>query len=264
MNTLKNSIRGNYTTVPNSLLSDDRITWKAKGIFAYLLSKPDNWNFYIDEIKGNATDGKTALKSGLRELEEYCYLRRSPSNNASDGKFAGWEWVLMIPTPVSPISQRTGNPTDGKTNGRESRGYSNKENSKPDNTNTDLPTAGAENAQLTITSGGVPDDPGAEAEYYIPEKADVVTYFTERDEMIPKDIPLEAEKFINHYEEREWKNSSKKRIKFWRRQAANWCNRYKQFQESRIKKYHDEKNKERNTIGHAEQLSKKFDNAWGD
>jgi len=36
----------NYSVVNNTVLRDTKISWKAKGIMAYMLSKPDDWTFY--------------------------------------------------------------------------------------------------------------------------------------------------------------------------------------------------------------------------
>lgn len=78
---------------------------------------------------------------------------------------------------------------------------------------------------------------GASPKYEIPNKGDVSKYFTaKKGDMIDSDIPLEAEKFINHYEERGWKTNSGKRIKSWKRQAATWYNNYLEYNRDRIKK----------------------------
>ena len=67
-----------------------------------------------------------------------------------------------------------------------------------------------------------------------PSKSDLIEYFSERGDMIESDIPLEAENFINHYEEREWKNSSGKKITEWKRQAGTWNNNYQKFNSKRL------------------------------
>ncbi|WP_289932687.1 conserved phage C-terminal domain-containing protein [Lactobacillus delbrueckii] len=85
--------RGNYTNISNQLIRDSRLSWKARGIFAYLWSQADEWDFYVSEVAKHATDGRDALRSGLKELEKYGYLTRKPSSNAN-GKFDGMDWVL--------------------------------------------------------------------------------------------------------------------------------------------------------------------------
>lgn len=67
-----------------------------------------------------------------------------------------------------------------------------------------------------------------------PTREEVEEYFQKRGDMILDDIPREAENFINHYEEREWKTSSGNKIKSWKRQAATWNNNYMRFNEDRL------------------------------
>jgi hypothetical protein len=65
-----------FTQVANEVLNDKKISWKAKGLFAYLYSKPQGWNFAGERIVADGTDKKAAVFSGLKELEEAGYLDR--------------------------------------------------------------------------------------------------------------------------------------------------------------------------------------------
>lgn len=85
--------RGNYTNVSNTLIRDKRLSWKARGIFIYLWSQANEWQFYVSEIATHATDGERALRSGIKELETYGYLKRVHSHSDS-GSFDGMDWVL--------------------------------------------------------------------------------------------------------------------------------------------------------------------------
>ena len=64
----------NYTVIDNTIWNDKKISWKAKGIFGFLWSRPDDWNFYVDEVVKHSKDGIRSLQSGLSELEKYGYL----------------------------------------------------------------------------------------------------------------------------------------------------------------------------------------------
>ena len=85
--------RGNYTNVSNVLVRDSRLSWKARGIFLYLWSQANEWQFYVSEIASHATDGEKALRSGIKELETYGYLERVHSHSDS-GSFDGMDWIL--------------------------------------------------------------------------------------------------------------------------------------------------------------------------
>lgn len=85
--------RGNYTNTSNKVIRDERLTWKARGIFNYLWSQADNWQFYVAEIANHAKDGVKSTRSGLDELEKYGYLKRVNRHDKSGG-FDGMDWIL--------------------------------------------------------------------------------------------------------------------------------------------------------------------------
>lgn len=84
---------GNYTNTNNQLVRDDNLTWKARGIFNYLWSQANEWQFYVKEIASHSKDGEKALQSGLQELEEHGYLKRV-NRHSKNGSFDGLDWIL--------------------------------------------------------------------------------------------------------------------------------------------------------------------------
>ncbi|EJD8529897.1 replication protein, partial [Staphylococcus pseudintermedius] len=42
---------GNFVTVHKDFIHDSNISWKAKGILLYLLSRPDDWQIYETELE---------------------------------------------------------------------------------------------------------------------------------------------------------------------------------------------------------------------
>lgn len=82
-----------YVMIDKFGLNDDRLSWKAKGLLAYLLSKPDDWQIYERELVKRSTDGRDAVRTGLRELEKYGYMSRRQLRN-EDGSFSGMEYIV--------------------------------------------------------------------------------------------------------------------------------------------------------------------------
>lgn len=82
----------NFVVMDKSFLNDTTLSWKAKGIMAYMLSKPDDWTFYISELIKHATDGKASFRSGFNELRDSGYVRRIKKRN-EDGTFS-WETIV--------------------------------------------------------------------------------------------------------------------------------------------------------------------------
>lgn len=72
------------------ILSDESLSFKAKGLFIYLSSKPQDWHPNYKKIVKDSSDGEAAVLSGLKELEENGYLIRRKKHNG------GIEYCLTI------------------------------------------------------------------------------------------------------------------------------------------------------------------------
>ena len=83
----------NYSIISNVHLQDETLSWKAKGILSYLLSKPDNWQVYIAHLKNQSTDGRDATASGIRELINAGYISRDYTRNEA-GQMTGRSYVV--------------------------------------------------------------------------------------------------------------------------------------------------------------------------
>lgn len=123
-----------YVMINRTMLSDKRLSWKAKGILSYLLSMPDDWQVYSTEIQRHATDGIDSLSSGLKELIKLGYIKRTRRRN-NKGHFEGYEYVIHEVSTESGLSKnglsRNGLPKNGKSN------TTNNDSTNTDNTNTD-------------------------------------------------------------------------------------------------------------------------------
>ena len=93
----------NYVIVDKAFLLNEKISLKAKGLLALLLSYPDDWQFYEAEIVRHAADKVNSLKSGLKELIENGYIVRKHAKDEK-GKFKCFEYHIyekpMLEKPV--------------------------------------------------------------------------------------------------------------------------------------------------------------------
>jgi hypothetical protein len=64
-----------YLNVPSATVADGRLSFKARGILAYLLDKPAGWDVRSVAIAADSPDGKAAVQAGLRELARTGYYR---------------------------------------------------------------------------------------------------------------------------------------------------------------------------------------------
>lgn len=92
-----------YVIINKKFLQDPRLSWKAKGILAYLLSLPDDWKIFEEELAKHAYDGIKALKTGIKELVYWGYIERKKSRN-DQGKYTGWEYCVRETSPTIPFS----------------------------------------------------------------------------------------------------------------------------------------------------------------
>lgn len=100
-----------FTTVANDTVRDPSISFKAKGILFLLLSCSDNWSFTEAWIATHSTDGLTAIKSALHELEDAHYLKRYRIRNEDgtlgEGVYEVYERPYDSTKPIcnSPMSE---------------------------------------------------------------------------------------------------------------------------------------------------------------
>lgn len=78
-----------YTQVPNVLLSDNSLSAIAKALWAYMQSKPDNWQFSSVRIQKDFKEGRKPIQKALTELEESGYLTRKKLKNGRMCYFLG-------------------------------------------------------------------------------------------------------------------------------------------------------------------------------
>ena len=76
MKTVINKV-SNFTTIHNDILNDVNLSFKAKGILIYMLSKPADWEYNIrGDISKRSTDKEASVYSGVQELIEHGYVSR--------------------------------------------------------------------------------------------------------------------------------------------------------------------------------------------
>ncbi|PCF48985.1 conserved phage C-terminal domain-containing protein [Staphylococcus delphini] len=141
---------GNFVTVHKDFIHDSNISWKAKGILLYLLSRPDDWQIYETELEQHSTDGLSGLKSGIKELEEIGYIQRNRKRDKS-GRLNGYEY-LVYEQPHHIRFSNVGKTVNGKTNnGKTVNGKSHTTNNN--STNNDLTNNNLTNNDGNILSG---------------------------------------------------------------------------------------------------------------
>jgi hypothetical protein len=97
-----------FTQIPNELINDVELSWSAKGVYCYLASKPDDWQFYETEIAKNSNMGLTATKTALKQLIENGWLKRTLQRNEK-GQNNGYLYELINKAETSKPNIRKSN-----------------------------------------------------------------------------------------------------------------------------------------------------------
>jgi hypothetical protein len=96
----------NYTVVNNTICTDKRLSWRAKGIWLYAFSRMDNWTFFLSDLMKQSCDGRDSVKNGLKELEKFGYLVRE-QRNGENGKFQNMSYTFYeIPLDKPPLTEK--------------------------------------------------------------------------------------------------------------------------------------------------------------
>lgn len=93
--TLKNAIKDNFTVVTNQLINDQTLSWAAKGVLCYLLSKPTDWQFFIGDIVKHAACTEYQVQKLIKELETAGYIKRYKDVKPGTNKLY-WVWEIII------------------------------------------------------------------------------------------------------------------------------------------------------------------------
>ncbi len=59
-----------FTQINNEILNSTNISLKAKGLYSYMFSKPNGWNFTIKSMATQLKEGDSAISTALKELKE--------------------------------------------------------------------------------------------------------------------------------------------------------------------------------------------------
>jgi len=142
-----------FVQIDKSALQDDRLSWKSKGLLAYLLSLPDDWQIYINELKNHSRDGRDSTRTAMNELIKFGYIHRNFSERQS-GQFTGYDYfVSEKPMSEQPKTEnpKTVNPTlliKNKNNKENTNNTINKKTIKRNSDSDSVPVSCSDSAPL--------------------------------------------------------------------------------------------------------------------
>jgi hypothetical protein len=81
-----------YVMVDRRPVDNPKLSFKAKGILTYLLSRPDGWEVNVPDLVNHSTDGAAAIRSGLKELRDIHHIKYNPTRQGGYIK----KWVIEV------------------------------------------------------------------------------------------------------------------------------------------------------------------------
>lgn len=113
-------LQRDFTQIHNRLFRDSRLSFKAKGIFGLISTHRDGYGVSAEWIAAASTDGVSAVKTGLRELEQCGYLVREQQVRPDGTKGAMTYSITDMPSSGPVVENRPTAPTCDDTENRRS------------------------------------------------------------------------------------------------------------------------------------------------
>jgi hypothetical protein len=89
-----------WTPINNDILENGNLSFKARGLLSYLLSRPDGWDTSARGLaasKHSNRDGRDAILTGFQELQAAGYLVRIRQQDPATGQWSSIGEVHSTP-----------------------------------------------------------------------------------------------------------------------------------------------------------------------
>lgn len=106
---VRRRVQRDFTILPNDVVRDPRLSWKALGLLVYILSLPDDFRLHLKYLTKQKPTGRDGTRAGLKELEAAGYL--TIRRERRSGRFAQVIWDVTdspaggFPTGDPPRSE---------------------------------------------------------------------------------------------------------------------------------------------------------------
>ena len=199
---LRNKFANKFTQISNAVLNDNELTLEEKGLFCYLFSKPDGWEFHYNAMKKELNEkSNDTIRRILTSLVKKGYITKTQNNKTENGKFGG------IDIEFTDKSFRL---TETKNTESANSPYGENDDSVklvPNNTNISNNTDIITNTNLTII--------GKTKKFIKPIIEEIRAY------CIEIGANINPEQFYDYYESKGWM-IGKNKMKDWKAAVRTW------------------------------------------
>ncbi len=113
-----------YTKISNNVLQNTLLSFKARGLIAYILSLPDSWVLSVEHLATASPQGREAVQGAIKELQSLGYMQLIIDRDAGTGRIVKRRWIayddpsenpeLIDNLSIKRVSPPMGLPVDGK------------------------------------------------------------------------------------------------------------------------------------------------------
>lgn len=100
--------RHRFVIVDQAAVEDARLSWAARSLLAYLLSRPDDWKVLVNDLKRCGNLGRDGIYALQRELRSAGYVRFERHRDAQGRMRGGTYIVSEIPAPHPDVPHAVG------------------------------------------------------------------------------------------------------------------------------------------------------------
>ena len=202
---LRNKFANKFTQISNAVLNDNELSLEEKGLFCYLFSKPNGWEFHYSVMKKELKEkSDKTVRKVLNSLVEKGYITKTQVSG-ENGQFGG----IDIEFTDKAFSIAEGKNTDAANLPVGKNGES--ANLPPNNTDVITNTDIIKNNKDIILG----EEEKTPKKFVKPTVEEIKEYAKK----INADI--NAEKFFYHYEARGWM-MGKNKMKSWKAAVRTW------------------------------------------
>jgi DnaD/phage-associated family protein len=90
-----------FVQIDNFVFEDLTISWAAKGVLGYILSKPNQWQVRKQDLIKKSQDGKAAIETALLELMAAGYMNWYQEKD-KNGQFGDWVYLVYERPEFNP------------------------------------------------------------------------------------------------------------------------------------------------------------------
>jgi hypothetical protein len=91
---IRRKVNSRFTVVPNEPVNDEALTFEALGLLTYLLSRPDNWQVKLSQLRIRGGLGRDKAQKLMRQLIDAGYVVRRQARVENSKQFQDYEYVV--------------------------------------------------------------------------------------------------------------------------------------------------------------------------